>query len=72
MVEVKQGKVTVYKNNTTKVYTLKEYTDTIYYRKLYTRIYQIICLIGNETYRQDKKLGDKIQELYLYLYKTLR
>lgn len=28
--------------------------------------------IGNETYRQDKKLGDKIQELYLYLYKTLR
>ena len=28
--------------------------------------------IGKETYRQDKKLGDKIQELYLYLYKTLR
>ena len=46
MVEVKQGKVTVYKNNTTKVYTLKEYTDTIYYRKLYTRIYQIICLLA--------------------------
>jgi hypothetical protein len=46
MVEVKQGKVTVYKNNTTKVYTLKEYTDTIYYRKLYTRIYQIICLLS--------------------------
>ena len=45
MVEVKQGKVTVYKNNTTKIYTLKEYTDTIYYRKLYTRIYQIICVI---------------------------
>ena len=46
MVEVKQGKVTVYKNNTRKVYTLKEYTDTIYYRKLYTRIYQIICLLS--------------------------
>lgn len=46
MIEVKQGKVTVYKNNTTKVYTLKEYTDTIYYRKLYTRIYQIICFIA--------------------------
>ena len=46
MIEVKQGKVTVYKNNTTKVYTLKEYTDTIYYRKLYTRIYQIICIIA--------------------------
>jgi len=46
MIEVKQGKVTVYKNNTTKVYTLKEYTDTIYYRKLYTRIYQIICLLS--------------------------
>lgn len=45
MIEVKQGKVTVYKNNTTKVYTLKEYTDNIYYRKLYTRIYQIICII---------------------------
>lgn len=45
MIEVKQGKVTVYKNNTTKVYTLKEYTDTIYYRKLYLRIYQIICFI---------------------------
>ena len=28
--------------------------------------------IGNETYKQDKKLGDKIQELYLHLYKTLR
>ena len=28
--------------------------------------------IGNETYKQDKKLGDKIQELYLYLYNTLR
>ena len=27
---------------------------------------------GKETYRQDKKLGDKIQELYLYLHKTLR
>ncbi len=46
MIEVKQGKVTVTKNNTTKVYTLKEYTDTIYYRKLYTRIYQIICIIS--------------------------
>ena len=46
MVEVKQGEVIVYKNNTTKVYTLKEYTDTIYYRKLYTRIYQIICLLA--------------------------
>ena len=46
MVEVKQGEVIVYKNNTTKVYTLKEYTDTIYYRKLYTRIYQIICFIA--------------------------
>jgi len=28
--------------------------------------------IGKEIYKQDKKLGDKIQELYLYLYKTLR
>tara|TARA_R110002096_G_scaffold130920_1_gene280552 strand:- start:27 stop:242 length:216 start_codon:yes stop_codon:yes gene_type:complete len=28
--------------------------------------------IGKEIYRQDKKLGHKIQELYLYLYKTLR
>lgn len=46
MIEVKQGKVTVTKNNTTKVYTLKEYTDTIYYRKLYTRIYQIICILA--------------------------
>tara|TARA_B100000768_G_C11269749_1_gene372825 strand:- start:1727 stop:1906 length:180 start_codon:yes stop_codon:yes gene_type:complete len=45
MIEVKQGKVIVTKNNTTEVYTLKEYTDTIYYRKLYTRIYQIICII---------------------------
>jgi hypothetical protein len=27
---------------------------------------------GKEIYRQDKKLGDKIQELYLYLYDTLR
>ena len=27
---------------------------------------------GKEKYRQDKKLADKIQELYLYLYKTLR
>ena len=46
MIEVKQDKVIVYKNNTTKVYTLKEYTDNIYYRKLYTRIYQIICLLA--------------------------
>ena len=45
MVEVKQNEVIVTKNNTTKVYTLKEYTDNIYYRKLYTRIYQIICVI---------------------------
>jgi len=45
MIEVKQGKVRVTKNNTTKIYTLKEYTDTIYYRKLYNRIYQIICFI---------------------------
>ena len=28
--------------------------------------------IGKEIYRQDKKVGDKIQELYLYLYDTLR
>lgn len=28
--------------------------------------------IGKEIYRQDKKLGDKIQELYLHLHKTLR
>ena len=46
MVEVKQGEVIVTKNNTTKIYTLKEFTDTIYYRKLYTRIYQIICLLA--------------------------
>ena len=46
MIEVKQNEVIVTKNNTTKVYTLKEYTDTIYYRKLYTRIYQIICLLS--------------------------
>jgi hypothetical protein len=46
MVEVKQNEVIVTKNNTTKVYTLKEYTDNIYYRKLYTRIYQIICIIA--------------------------
>ena len=46
MIEVKQNEVIVTKNNTTKVYTLKEYTDNIYYRKLYTRIYQIICLIA--------------------------
>lgn len=46
MIEVNQSKVRVTKNNTTKVYTLKEYTDTIYYRKLYTRIYQIICLLS--------------------------
>ena len=46
MVEVKQGEVIVYKNNTTKIYTLKENTDTIDYRKLYTRIYQIICLLA--------------------------
>ena len=47
MIEVKQGKVTVTKNNTIKVYTLKEYTDTIYYRKLYLRIYQIICILAS-------------------------
>ena len=46
MIEVKQNEVIVTKNNKTKVYTLKEYTDTIYYRKLYTRIYQIICLLS--------------------------
>ena len=46
MIEVKQGEVIVTKNNTTKIYTLKEYTDNIYYRKLYTRIYQIICIIA--------------------------
>jgi hypothetical protein len=46
MIEVKQNEVIVTKNNTTKVYTLKEYTDTIYYRKLYTRIYQIICILA--------------------------
>lgn len=46
MVEVKQGEVIVTKNNITKVYTLKEYTNNIYYRKLYTRIYQIICIIA--------------------------
>jgi len=46
MIEVKQNEVIVTKNNTTKVYTLKEYTDNIYYRKLYTRIYQIICIIA--------------------------
>ncbi len=46
MVEVKQGEVIVTKNNIKKVYTLKEYTDNIYYRKLYTRIYQIICFIA--------------------------
>jgi len=45
MIEVKQNEVIVTKNNTTKIYTLKEYTDTIYYRKLYNRIYQIICII---------------------------
>jgi len=28
--------------------------------------------IGNETYRQDKILHKKIEELYLYLHKTLR
>ena len=47
MIEVKQGKVTVTKNNTIKVYTLKEYTDNIYYRKLYLRIYQIICILAS-------------------------
>ena len=46
MIEVKQNEVIVTKNNKTKVYTLKEYTDNIYYRKLYTRIYQIICIIA--------------------------
>jgi len=45
-IEIKDGKITITKNNTTKVYTLKEYTDNIYYRKLYTRIYQIICIIA--------------------------
>ena len=50
MIEVKQNEVIVTKNNTTKVYTLKEYTDTIYYRKLYTRIYQIICLLSTTIY----------------------
>jgi hypothetical protein len=27
---------------------------------------------GKEIYRQDKKLADKISQLYLYLYETLR
>jgi len=27
---------------------------------------------GKEVYRQDKKLHNKIEELYLYLHKTLR
>ena len=27
---------------------------------------------GKETYRQDKKLHKKIEELYLHLHKTLR
>ena len=27
---------------------------------------------GKEIYRQDKKLADKISQLYLYLYDTLR
>jgi len=46
MIEVNQSIVRVTKNNTTKLYTLKEYTDNIYNRKLYTRIYQIICIIA--------------------------
>lgn len=28
--------------------------------------------LGKEIYRQEKELSNKIQELYLYLYKTLR
>lgn len=42
----KTGLVIVNKNNTINVYTLKEYTEMKYYKKLYRRIYQILCIMS--------------------------
>ncbi len=45
-IEIKDGKITITKDNKQEVYTLKEYTDMIYYKRLYRRIYQLLVMIG--------------------------
>ncbi len=45
-IEIKDGKITITKDNKQEVYTLKEYADMIYYKRLYKRIYQLLVMIG--------------------------
>ena len=45
-IEIKDGKITITKDNKQEVYTLKEYADMIYYKRLYKRIYQALVMIG--------------------------
>jgi hypothetical protein len=45
-IEIKDGKITITKDNKQEVYTLKEYADMIYYKRLYKRIYQVLVMIG--------------------------
>lgn len=45
-IEIKDGKITITKDNKQEVYTLKEYADMIYYKRLYERIYQVLVMIG--------------------------
>ncbi len=45
-IEIKDGKITITKDNNQEVYTLKEYADMIYYKRLYKRIYQVLVMIG--------------------------
>jgi hypothetical protein len=45
-IEIKDGKITITKDNNQEVYTLKEYADMIYYKRLYKRIYQGLVMIG--------------------------
>jgi len=45
-IEIKDGKITITKDNKQEVYTLKECADMIYYKRLYKRIYQVLVMIG--------------------------
>ena len=40
------GLVIVNKNNRINVYTLNEYTNNQFYKKLYKRIYQFFCMLA--------------------------
>jgi hypothetical protein len=45
-IQIKDGMITITKDDKQEVYTLKEYTDMIYHKRLYRRIYQLLVMIG--------------------------